>query len=312
VRDISHIRSLGTELRGAVFLTIGNFDGVHLGHRAILSELTAAAEGGGGISVAATFAPHPLSVVAPDRAPRLLTPDDEKRTLIEAAGIEALIVVPFTEAVAGTDAGDFLERLGAGRGTHLVLGYNFRMGRDRACDVRRLSALGEKHGYGLDVVPAVEHAGAPVSSTRIRSALEGGDIGEATAMLGRPYEVRGCVVAGAGVGRTLGVPTANLSLPPLKLIPADGVYLVEIPTLKDRPGLAYIGRRPTYPGRNRGIEVHVLDFEGNLLGAELTARFLRRRRGDQRLPTEDALKARIQEDVVWAREGGSERSPDSV
>ena len=306
MRDVQDLRQLSAESGAAAFLTIGNFDGVHRGHRAIFSELTGAADAAGGISVAATFQPHPLSVVAPDLAPGLLSPKDEKRTLIEAEGVDALVVVSFTRDVAASDARSFLKSLGVGRGTHLVLGYDFRMGRDRACDVRRLSALGEESGFGLDVVPPVEHGGIPISSTRIREALGRGDVIDAEAMLGRPYEIRGAVEPGAGLGAGLGAPTANLAVDPAKLVPADGVYLVEVTTLGGRPGLAYVGRRPTFEGRERGVEVHVLDFDGDLAGGELAAAFRRRRRGDERLPTEEALRARIEEDIAWARDAASE------
>lgn len=303
------------ELRAAgpsrLTLTLGNFDGVHLGHRAVFAELAASAASRRGMPLAVTFEPHPVAVVRPDGAPALLTTLDEKVGLMDEAGLSATLVVDFTRDVAETSAVDFLSWLGVGRGSHLVLGYDFHMGRDRACDVGRLSELGARLGYGLDVVPPVEYEGAPISSSRIRERLATGDVGAAWDMLGRPYALSGRVVAGQGVGRGLGAPTANLEPPRGKLLPADGVYYVTSPTLDGRPALLYVGTRPTFGEGTRRVEVHVLDFEAQLKGGELAVEVRRRLREDRRFADRAELQAQIRLDIEAARAAsGGHGRPD--
>lgn len=218
-------------------MTLGNFDGLHLGHQAVIAELVGSARARGGTCVAVTFDPHPLAVVHPERSPRLLTPLDERLDALAGTGIDATLVIDFTPEIAAEDASTFLRWLGVVRGAHLVLGYDFQMGRERACDLSTLSAMGAEFGYGLDVVPPVEHEGLPISSSRIRESVARGDVQDAAAMLGRPYSLAGTVVHGSGVGRELGSPTANLGVPAEKLLPCDGVYFVTIESMGGRPGL---------------------------------------------------------------------------
>ena len=292
---------LAAESAEQLTFTLGNFDGLHLGHRAVIAELVASSRARGGTSVAVTFDPHPLLVIHPDRAPRLLTPLSEKLDAMVDTGIDVALVVDFTRELASQDAGTFLSWLGVVRGSHLVLGYDFQMGRERACDLSALSVMGAELGYGLDVVPPVEHDGLPISSSRIRESVGRGDVQDAAAMLGRPYSVCGSVVEGNGIGRGLGSPTANLLLPTEKLLPGDGVYFVTTESLGGRPGVMYVGTRPTLDGGTRVAEVHVLDFEGDLYGQEVRVGLRLRLRGDSRFRSLEELRQRIKEDVERAR-----------
>lgn len=282
-------------------MTLGNFDGLHLGHQAVIAQLTSSSRARGGTSVAVTFDPHPLSVVCPEREPKLLMPIEERLEAMSGTGIDVALVVEFTPEIAALEAATFLRRLGVTRGTHLVLGYDFQMGRERACDLSTLSKIGAELGYGLDVVPPVEHEGLPISSSRIRSAVSGGDVQDASAMLGRPYRVVGAIVRGEGLGAGLGSPTANLEVPGEKLLPADGVYFATVETMGGRPGLLYVGARPTLGEGRRVAEVHILDFEGDLYGQELVAGVRKRLRGDTRFGSTQELSKQIEKDVERAR-----------
>jgi len=301
LRSTDEIRGVEAE---KLTLTVGNFDGLHLGHQAVLAELTASAASRGGAPLAVTFEPHPVAVVRPDGAPALLTTLDEKIALMSATGLAALLVVDFTRELMSTSATGFLSWLGVGRGSHMVLGYDFHMGRDRACDVGRLSELGAALGYGLDVVPPVEYLGAPISSSRIRDRVSAGDVEAAQGMLGRPYALSGRVVAGDGVGRGLGTPTANLAVPASKLLPADGVYYATSPTLEGRAALLYVGTRPTFGEGARRAEVHVLDLVADLRGRDLAVEVRKRLRGDRRFADRAELAAQIRLDVEAARDEG--------
>ena len=287
--------------RGGLFLTVGNFDGFHLGHQAVIAELTTTAEPRGGVSVAVTFDPHPVTVVDPERSPALLTPGDEKAALISQTAIGSLLVVDFTESVAALDPWGFLSWIGVGPGSHLCLGYDFHMGQGRSGDIECLSKLGRDVGFGLDVIPPVLHEGSPISSSRIRERIAEGDVESAALMLGRPYRLGGTVVRGDGAGRGLRSPTANLDPPARKMLPADGVYFVRTDCLGGRPGLLYVGTRPTLGGGPRRAEVHLLDFEGELYGATLELDIVERLRGDSAFASSEDLAAQIQADVERAR-----------
>jgi len=311
VKVVERPEELGPLRADELTVTVGNFDGFHRGHAAVMGRLVARARARGGTSVAVTFDPHPVAVVAPAHAPSLLTTTDEKVELLEPSGLDAVVVVRFTADVAGQDARDFMAWLGVGRGSHLVLGHDFHMGRDRQCDLGRLSELGAHGGYGLDVVPPVMHEGRPISSSRIRKCVREGHVEDAGAMLGRPHFLRGRVVEGSGRGRSLASPTANLELPPGKLLPADGVYLVEIPSLEGRPGVMYVGRRPTFGEGARRAEVHVFDLERDLYGIELSIDVLGLLRGDVAFESADGLREQIREDVARARSLAAERQAGS-
>lgn len=294
---------------GGLFLTVGNFDGFHLGHQAVVAELTTAARARQGVSIAATFDPHPVAIVDPLRSPALLTPADEKASLISQTELACLLVVDFTEEVAALDPWAFLSWVGVGAGSHLCLGYDFHMGRGRSGNVECLSKLGRDIGFGLDVVPPVLHEGSPISSSRIRDRLLEGDVKSAAAMLGRPYRLGGTVVRGDGAGRGLRSPTANLDPPARKLLPADGVYFVGASSLGGRPGLLYVGTRPTLGAGPRRAEVHLLDFTGELYGATLELEIAERLRGDSAFRSPEDLAAQIRADIEQARKLAAARGP---
>jgi len=295
--------------RGAV-VTMGTFDGVHRGHHAVLAEVTRRARAGGLASVLVTFEPHPLAVVNPAAAPKLLTLPEEKRALVAAQGIEQFVLMPFTPAVAQLDAEAFVGRL---RDTYamreLVMGYDHGFGRGRAGDVELVRRLAQQQGFGMAVVDAVKDNGQPISSTLIRTALAHGDLDAATRWLGRSYGIRGTVVRGAGRGRTIGIPTINLEPPDTrKLLPPDGVYAVfvtigkrETGNGKRYGGMMNQGPRPTFGEESRTLEVHLFDFDGELYGEVVDVEWVRRLRAVQAFPSRDALVAQLERDRQAAR-----------
>ena len=295
--------------RGAV-VTMGTFDGVHRGHHAVLAEVTRRARAGGLASVLVTFEPHPLAVVNPAAAPKLLTLPEEKRALVAAQGIEQFVLMPFTPAVAQLDAEAFVGRLrDAYAMRELVMGYDHGFGRGRAGDVELVRRLAQQQGFGMAVVDAVKDNGQPISSTLIRTALAHGDLDAAARWLGRSYGIRGTVVRGAGRGRTIGIPTINLEPPDTrKLLPPDGVYAVfvtigkrETGNGKRYGGMMNQGPRPTFGEESRTLEVHLFDFDGELYGEGVDVEWVRRLRAVQAFPSRDALVAQLERDRQAAR-----------
>lgn len=295
--------------RGAV-VTIGTFDGLHRGHHAVLAEVRERARAKRLTSVLVTFDPHPLAIVNPAAAPKLLTVPDEKRELVVAQGIERFVLLPFTPAVAQLDAEAFVRRLCDEYAMgELVMGYDHGFGRGRAGDVELVTRLGGAEKFGVTVVPAVRDDGQPISSTLIRTRVAHGDLDAAARWLGRPYAIRGRVVRGAGRGRTIGVPTLNLEPPdPRKLLPPDGVYAVfvtigkrETEDGKRYGGMMNQGPRPTFGEEARAIEVHLFDFEGDLYGETVTVEWVRHLRAVQAFPSREALVAQLERDRQAAR-----------
>ncbi|HZP39952.1 MAG TPA: bifunctional riboflavin kinase/FAD synthetase [Candidatus Binatia bacterium] len=289
---------------GRVVLTLGNFDGVHLGHQAIVRRAVERARAIGGRAVALTFEPHPLAVLAPEQAPPIIQPLRDRLVLLRELGVETTVLQRFTRTFAALEpeafVRDFLLRRLELR--HVVVGYNVSFGRARAGSAATLQALGGALGFGVDLVGPVEVAGERVSSTRLREVLRAGDVAAARRLLGRPYALRGRVVAGDRRGRTLGFPTANLHVRPALLLPPDGVYAVEVEVAgARRPGVLNVGVRPTFDGRRRTIEAHLLDFDGDLYRAWALARFVERLRGERAFAGPEALRAQIAADVEHAR-----------
>lgn len=288
-------------------VTVGTFDGVHRGHQAIIDYLIARAEKQSGRSTVVSFDPHPREVVHGDPV-SLLTTVDERASLLEEHGLDRFVVIPFTEDFAQLSAVDYvekilLERIGL---KEIVVGYDHRFGRDREGDRDLLEKLGSKHGFSVDVIPAQDVDDDVVSSSRIRSLLdEEGKVEEAATHLGRCYMLRGTVERGAGRGRKIGYPTANLAISDQrKLIPKIGVYatLVEIEGRPGRHGgMMNIGRRPTFDEMDVTVEVHLLDFEGDLYGETLTVEFLRRLRDEQKFESVDALAMQLSEDETHCK-----------
>ena len=257
-------------------VTVGNFDGVHRGHRAILETVVARAKHLAGQAVVYTFDPHPRKVLFPDRAPRLLTTLDQKIELLEQAGVNAVIVEPFTVEFAKTPPERFIrdylhDRI---RPVEVFVGYDFHFGRDRAGSMRMLTEMGPRLGFSVTIIPEVTVDGGDVNSTRIRQLLAEARLEQAADMLGRTYSVRGRVVEGERRGRTLGFPTANLD-PDNEVLPGVGVYAGEVrfldpgnPALGQRlPAVINVGTRPTFHDSKQVMaEAHLIDFDRDLYG----------------------------------------------
>lgn len=284
-------------------LALGVFDGMHVGHQAVVARAVDAAHRHGGLAGLITFDPHPLRVIAPERAPVSLLEDPEHKQRVAAdLGIGLFVPLRFDHAMAAMDAGQFLDRLCAAEVGTIAVGEDWRFGRGRSGDVAYLVAEGARRGFLVEAVAPVLFEGERISSTRIREAVRVGDLAAAAAMLGRPHAVVGTVEHGRQLGRQLGFPTANVAVVGVQL-PPDGVWLVEgIDAVGARhPGVANLGTRPTVDGRDRALEVHLLDFDGDLYGQRLEVRFLSRLRDECRFPDLDALKGQIAADVATAR-----------
>ena len=281
-------------------VTIGNFDGVHLGHREIFRRVRELARAAGGVSVVITFVPHPLRVVAPGSEVRLITTPREKEALIEASGIDYLLEIPFDAAFASLSAHDFVVRvlvqaLGA---EQLVIGYDYAFGRGREGDVTLLRQLGERYGFQVELLQPFASGTTVYSSTMVRNLVSEGDVQGVVSILGRHYSLNGTVVHGRQRGRSLGFPTANLETD-TELLPAAGVYAVKArigAALYD--GACNIGTNPTFQNDRLSLEVFLFDFEGDLYGREVALFFIERLRGEVRFPDPEALKAAIAADVA--------------
>ena len=272
IRDLSTLSPGG---RSAI--TVGTFDGFHLGHRAILDALRDAAAPNGLTPTIVTFDPHPRKVVGkPGQPVVLLTTTREKLAIFEEAGIARCVVIPFSREFAALSSEAFIallhERLHIGA---MVIGYDHHFGKNREGGIEQLEALGARHGFGVAQVPPLQIDGEPVSSTRIRRCLEDGDAAGAARLLGRPYALTGTVVRGDQRGQTMGFPTANLEIDDAdKLIPARGVYAVDVTVGAARyRGMMNIGVRPTFDFDRLTLEVHLFNFSASLYGEELTVFF---------------------------------------
>lgn len=288
-------------------VTPGNYDGVHLGHRALVATAReVASQSATPLQVVAlTFDPHPLQFVAPDRAPPLLTDLARRIELLRAAGADDVMVQPFDRDFSLLSPAEFVEQILVQRlnARAIVVGADFRFGANRAGDVALLEQLGAPHGISVTIVPPVTLEGEIVSSSHVRAALQRGDVARAARMLTRVHELERRVVRGFERGRTIGFPTANLELAGL-LAPADGVYAVCVRVLDGGPpfareryrGVANLGVRPTVQG-GRSMEVHLLDFAGDLYERTLRIGFVARLRGETKFADLDALRAQIARDV---------------
>ncbi len=287
--------------RGAV--TIGNFDGVHRGHQALLAELRACAQTAGGPAVALTFDPHPLRLLRPDQPMPVLTTLADRAGLLHRAGVDHVVILRTTPAMLQLRATEFYDQVLRGnlQVRALVEGANFAFGHNREGTIDTLAELCRRDGLPLAVVPPFAWLGGPVSSSRIRATLREGDVEQAADLLSRPYRVWGLVGAGAKRGRALGFPTANLEQI-VTLIPADGVYAVRVLRQGRRlPGAANVGPNPTFGEQVRKVEVHLLDFDGDLYGEELAVEFIARLRDTRKFAGVDELTAQLRVDVEQAR-----------
>ena len=295
---------LGWSTPGPSAISIGVFDGVHRGHRSVIERLLRRADRDGLVPTVLTFHPHPLAVVAPARAPRLLTTVEQRIELLGGLGVQVVGILPFyrirnmePETFA---QGVLAERLDA---RLVAVGTDFRFGHDRAGDLDTLRHVGERCGYQVAAVELLNEDDQPISSTRIRRLIAEGKVGEAADILGRPHEVRGRVVKGDGRGRTIGIPTANLETPDEIALPGDGVYAAwAVAGGSIHPAVVNVGTRPTFDGQARITEAHLLDFDGDLYGHPLALRFVSRLRGERRFESVDDLVTQIRADVETARE----------
>src|SRR5690242_13234821 len=262
-------------------VTVGSFDGVHRGHQAVLAEIARRAKPSGRKSLLVTFDPHPLEVVNPEAAPKLLTTPDERQEVLEASPVDEVVVLPFTRELSQLSATEFVgtvlrERYGM---ADLVLGYDHGFGRGRSGDVETVRRMGQEQGFTVDVVDAVRDDGQPISSTVIRTAVAHGELDRAARWLGRPHALSGVVERGAGRGRTIGIPTLNLPAPAKKLLPPDGVYAVRVTVGSETfGGMMNQGARPTFGVTARGLEIHLFDFARDIYGEAVRVEWVRRLR----------------------------------
>ena len=283
-------------------VTVGTFDGVHCAHREIIREVVRLARIRQGRSVVITFDPHPKEVVSSTKGSvHLLTTIDERVALLEALGVDLMLVIPFTFEFSRTPAEAFYREYivnGVGA-SEVVVGYDHMFGRDRQGTVRELEEMGRQHGFSLITVPAYEVRGEVVSSTRVRKALAAGEIEHATALLGRPYRLQGRVIEGDHRGIMLGFRTANIRPEPgNKVVPGRGVYVVRVRVGDERrSGMMNIGVRPTVSmGLKEALEVHILDFERNIYGSLINVEFLRKLREERKFGSFSDLIAQLEKD----------------
>lgn len=312
MRWLDHRKPVPDALRGAV-VALGNFDGFHLGHQAVVGEAIAWARTEGRPSIVATFDPHPVRHFKPEAAPFRLTTLEQRQELFLAAGATAMLVFHFDSALAGTTAEDFVkvllhERIGA---AGVVTGEDFTFGKGRGGNREVLRILGAGCGIESRAVAPVMQSGEPVSSSRIRRALQDGDCETATRLLTRPFAIRGVVQHGDKVGRTIGYPTANLALENY-LRPRYGIYAVTgrvLATGQELKGAANVGVRPTFDPPKELLEPHFFDFSGDLYGQEIEVAFHRFLRPEAKFDGLDALQTQMAEDCARARELLSAAAP---
>ncbi len=289
------------ERLGPAAVAIGNFDGVHLGHQKILRAVAQAARRQGLVSIALTFEPHPLAVVAPKRAPEMLMRLEERIELIQHEGIEHVAVLPFTPELARLSPEGFAREVLAGRlrAARVVVGRSFRFGRNQAGDVAALRCLGSSLGFQVEEAGTVSVDGGPVSSTRVRRLVREGSVARARRLLGRCYSLRGPIVKGRGIGSKRTVPTLNLA-PAGQMLPADGVYVTATRAADAatcRESVTNVGLRPTFGGHCRTVETFLLGELEGPAPAAIKLSFLRKIREERKFPSAESLRAQIGADI---------------
>jgi riboflavin kinase/FMN adenylyltransferase len=292
-----------------MLLTIGVFDGVHLGHKRLLTHLRDEARRKNWLSGVVTFKSHPKAVLSQENKLLWLNDMETRISLLRDLGIDVVVVLPFTSELARLTARRFVQLLGEHlkmRG--LIIGPDFALGRDREGDAEKLRLLGQQMGFSVEVIPPVVLDGQVVSSSAIRQALTQGDMKKAEKLFGRLFSLNGQVVSGDRRGRALGFPTANLELKPEQALPSDGVYATIAHVAHELvPSVTNIGVRPTFGGSNRLVETYLLDYEGELLGQRLTIDLIDKLRDEERFDTVEELKSQMGMDVEQARQILSER-----
>jgi riboflavin kinase/FMN adenylyltransferase len=293
-----------TGIIGGACATIGNFDGVHMGHRRLITRVNDRAQAKNLIGMVVTFDPHPLTVVGSGKRPPFITSMGRKLELIETLGPHLTVVLPFSKKLAALEPEDFVrEYLVQGlRLKELVIGYDYAFGKGRKGNFELLRALGDKYGFRVEQLDPVIIDGAVVSSTRIRDMIQAGDVWNVKPLLGRFHELEGTVVHGHSRGKNLGFPTANLQ-PEVDLLPKTGVYAVWVTTPEGLvPGVANIGLNPTFGDNALAVEAHLFDFSGDLYERPLRLHLVQRLRSERKFDTIDALVSRIREDAALAKD----------
>jgi riboflavin kinase/FMN adenylyltransferase len=288
--------------REPICATIGNFDGVHLGHQAILGSVISAAKKRSAPSLLITFDPHPLAVVAPSRGPKLLQTRRQKLEILEATGLDGMLILPFDRELASLTGEEFFRSCLASRLRFATIhvGSNFRFGRARGGDIRLLQALGGELSFSVVAVPPVTVEGETVSSSAIRTAIEEGNVTTARAFLGRPFALTGEVVRGEGRGRLLDFPTANVAVDN-ETLPRRGVYVTETTAFGSRfPSITNVGIRPTFGGVALSVETHLIDVDEDLYGERIEVRFLARLRDEVKFPGPAELADQLARDQAAA------------
>ena len=302
MRLIDDVRNVRESFPGVV-LTIGSFDGVHLGHQAILREVAERARRRNGTACVMTMRPHPREFFSPERPPNLLTSETQKARLLEEYGVHVLFVLPFDAAVAQMPAETFIDEMIVRRcqAVEVVVGHDFRFGKDSRGDYEFLAERLHQHGAAAAQVPPVHVAGERISSTLIRECLLEGDLERAAQLLGRHYTIAGQVVSGRGIGAGLGYPTANIK-PDHSAVPAHGVYAALARVARDvRPAAINIGIAPTISHEDLTIEAHILGLSRQITGKFIEIEFFKRLRPERRFPEKEALVAQIAQDVQSVR-----------
>ncbi len=294
-------RTIPAQATHSRVLAIGNFDGVHLGHRALLERLVATARQHGLPPAVMTFEPHPRELFAPEQAPARLTSLREKLALLESCGVEEVYLLHFSRKLAGLTAEAFIDTvLVQGLGVrHLIIGDDFRFGKGRAGDFAMLQAAGQQHGFGVEAMHTIEINGERVSSSAVRDVLGAGDLEHAARLLGRPYCISGRVVHGDKIGRRIGYPTANIQLK-RKRVALTGVFAATVSGLDKRflPGAASLGVRPTLgQGLRPVLEVHLFNFDREVYGTHVTVHLLHKLRDEAKFASFEALTVQIAKDV---------------
>lgn len=284
-------------------LALGVFDGVHIGHQTVIARAVEAAERDGGLAGILTFEPHPIRVIAPQKAPSsLLETLEHKVKVARAHGVGLFIPLHFDLEMAKMEASTFIAALMEAPVKTISVGEDWRFGHNRSGDVTFLASEAAKRGFRLEAVPPVMHDGERISSSRIRQAIRDGNLNAAAEMLGRPYTILGPVIEGQKLGRTIGFPTANIATGDAQL-PPDGVWAV-LATLPDGRvihAVANLGIRPTVGGEKRSLEIHLFDFSEDLYGQEMEIQFIQHLRSEQKFESIEALKIQIQRDALDAR-----------
>lgn len=303
MKEITDISNFTAE-KGSV-VTIGTFDGIHLGHQKIIKKLVENAKKQDLLATIFTFFPHPRMIIQKDDSLKLIHTLEEKKQMLESLGVDQLVICPFNESFSKMSAEKFVEELLVNRlkAKKVIIGYDHRFGKNRKADINDMKLFGKKFGFEVEEIPAQEINEVSVSSTKIRQALHEGDVKKAWEYLGTPFCIKGKVVHGLKIGRTIGFPTANIQVKEsYKIIPKDGIYLVySIFNEKKIYGMMSIGKNPTIEGKGATIEVYYFDFKQDIYENNVTIYFLEHLRDEQKFESVEKLKEQLQIDEITSR-----------